>query len=202
MSKLVIVRHGQSVWNLENRFTGSTDIDLTAQGRHEAEITGERLKNIHFSACFVSALKRAKETLDIILSVIGKEHLPVYESAALNERIYGDLQGLNKADTAEKYGAQQVALWRRSFDIAPPNGESLKDTQVRVLKYYHEEIEPHLRHGENILVVAHGNSLRALMMYLEDISKDAIAEVDILTCVPRLYELDEHMKILKAENLT
>jgi len=201
-SQLAIVRHGQSQYNLENRFTGFADVDLTAQGREEAVMCGRKLNGMQFEACFTSVLKRAIETLDIILETIGQKQLPIYKDAALNERNYGDLQGLNKAETADKYGSDQVTLWRRSFDIAPPGGESLKQTQERVLPYYYEHIEPLLQQGKNILVVAHGNSLRALMMHLENISTEAIAHVDLLTGVPRVYTFDNAGKITKAEFLT
>ncbi len=201
-SQLAIVRHGQSQYNLENRFTGFADVDLTAQGKEEAVMCGRKLNGMQFEACFTSVLKRAIETLDVILETIGQKQLPIYKDAALNERNYGDLQGLNKAETADKYGSDQVTLWRRSFDIAPPGGESLKQTQERVLPYYHEHIEPLLQQGKNILVVAHGNSLRALMMHLENISAEAIAHVDLLTGVPRIYTFDDAGKITKAEFLT
>ncbi len=201
-SQLAIVRHGQSQYNLENRFTGFADVDLTAQGREEAAMCGRKLNGMQFEACFTSVLKRAIETLDIILETIGQKQLPIYKDAALNERNYGDLQGLNKAETADKYGAGQVTLWRRSFDIAPPGGESLKQTQERVMPYYYEHIEPLLQQGKNVLVVAHGNSLRALMMHLENISAEAIAHVDLLTGVPRIYTFDDAGKITKAEFLT
>lgn len=201
-SQLAIVRHGQSAYNLENKFTGEINVDLTPQGREEAVMCGRKLQGMHFNTCFTSVLKRAIETLDIILDTIGEKNLPVYKDAALNERNYGDLQGLNKAETAEKYGAQQVNLWRRSFDMAPPGGESLKQTQERVLKYYYAQIEPLLQQGKNILIVAHGNSLRALMMHLENISEEAIAHVELLTGVPRVYDFDESGKISNVEHKT
>ncbi len=202
MSYLVLVRHGQSVWNLENRFTGDVDIDLTDQGREEARITGQKLKDLHFDAAFTSALKRAQETLDIILHEIDQRDLVIYKSAALNERRYGALQGLDKAETAEKYGEEQVHLWRRSFDIRPPEGESLKDTQERVIPYYEENIEPLLKDGKNILIVAHGNSLRALLMHIEKISTAAITQIDIPTGVPRLYEFDNNtFKVIDTDNI-
>jgi 2,3-bisphosphoglycerate-dependent phosphoglycerate mutase len=201
-SQLAIVRHGQSAFNLENKFTGEIDVDLTAQGREEAAMCGRKLQGMHFEACFTSVLKRAIETLHIILETIGQDQLPIYKDAALNERNYGDLQGLNKAETAEKYGAEQVALWRRSFDVAPPGGESLKHTQERVLPYYYAHIEPLLQQGKNILIVAHGNSLRALMMHLENISPDAIAHIELLTGVPRVYDFDDSGKISYVEHLT
>lgn len=201
-SQLAIVRHGQSEYNLQNRFTGFADVDLTTQGREEAAMCGRKLQGMHFDACFTSVLKRAIETLAIILDTINQKELPVYKDAALNERNYGDLQGLNKAETAEKYGAEQVTLWRRSFDVAPPGGESLKQTQERVLPYYYAHVEPLLQQGKNVLIVAHGNSLRALMMHLENLSPDAISHVDLLTGVPRVYDFDESGKISYVEHLT
>lgn len=200
--QLAIVRHGQSQYNLENRFTGFADVDLTHQGREEAAMCGRKLIGMHFDACFTSVLKRAIESLDIILETINQKQLPIYKDAALNERNYGDLQGLNKAETAEKYGADKVALWRRSFDIPPPGGESLKQTQERVLPYYYAHIEPLLQQGKNVLVVAHGNSLRALMMHLENLSPKAISHTDLLTGVPKVYTFDNEGKITKAEFLT
>jgi len=200
-SQLAIVRHGQSEYNLENKFTGFADVDLTAQGREEAAMCGRKLQKMHFDDCFTSVLKRAIETLHIILETIGQTQLPIYKDAALNERNYGDLQGLNKAETAEKYGADKVALWRRSFDVAPPGGESLKQTQERVLPYYYAHIEPLLQQGKNVLIVAHGNSLRALMMHLENISPEAIAHVELLTGVPRVYDFDDAGKISYVEHL-
>ncbi|MEX8546017.1 MAG: 2,3-diphosphoglycerate-dependent phosphoglycerate mutase [Mucilaginibacter sp.] len=200
-SQLAIVRHGQSEYNLENKFTGFADVDLTAQGREEALMCGRKLQKMHFDDAFTSVLKRAIETLDIILDTIGQKNIPVFKDAALNERNYGDLQGLNKAETAEKYGADKVALWRRSFDVAPPGGESLKQTQERVLPYYYAHIEPLLQQGKNVLIVAHGNSLRALMMHLENISPAAIVHIELLTGVPRVYDFDDNGKISYVEHL-
>ncbi|MGI4749800.1 MAG: 2,3-bisphosphoglycerate-dependent phosphoglycerate mutase [Janthinobacterium lividum] len=201
-SQLTIVRHGQSAYNLENRFTGFADVDLTNQGREEAAMCGRKLTGMRFDDCFTSVLKRAIETLNIILDIINQKQLPIFKDAALNERNYGDLQGLNKAETAEKYGAAQVNLWRRSFDIAPPGGESLKQTQERVLPYYYAHIEPLLQQGKNVLVVAHGNSLRALMMHLENISPEAISHVELLTGVPRVYDFDDSGKISYVQHIT
>jgi 2,3-bisphosphoglycerate-dependent phosphoglycerate mutase len=198
MPLLVIVRHGQSTWNLENRFTGEVDVELTPAGREEALTAGKKLAGIPFDCCFTSVLKRAQETLDIILEEIKQPGIPVIKDKALNERNYGNLQGLNKAETAEKYGEQQVNIWRRSYDIVPPGGESLKDTAARVIPYYQAQIEPLLEEGKNILVVAHGNSLRALMMYLEKISPEAIVEINIPTGMPRFYSFDEQLKITGA----
>jgi 2,3-bisphosphoglycerate-dependent phosphoglycerate mutase len=201
MPLLAIVRHGQSQWNLENRFTGEVDVDLTPLGREEARLAGIKLKEIIFSHCFTSELKRAQETLAIILKESGHPGVLISTSKALNERNYGDLQGLDKAKTAEKYGAEQVAIWRRSYDIAPPGGESLKDTVERVVPYYKKEVEPLLKENKNILVVAHGNSLRALMMNLENIDKESIVGVDIPTGIPRIYTFDNELKIIQVAYL-
>ncbi|HMH20611.1 MAG TPA: 2,3-bisphosphoglycerate-dependent phosphoglycerate mutase [Puia sp.] len=201
MPLLTLVRHGQSVWNLENRFTGEVDVDLTVLGRQEARNAGRRLAGIPFSRCFTSILKRAEETLELILAEAGKIDLPVIRDKALDERNYGQLQGLNKTETAKKYGEQQVLIWRRSYSVRPPGGESLEDTSARVMPYYEKEIVPYLKAGENILIVAHGNSLRALMMQLENISQEEIAEVNIPTGTPRLYTMDAALKIIKAEYL-
>ncbi|HEY6082325.1 MAG TPA: 2,3-diphosphoglycerate-dependent phosphoglycerate mutase [Chitinophagaceae bacterium] len=198
MSLFVFVRHGQSVWNLENRFTGEIDIGLSARGMEEARQAGKKLAGIFFNRAFTSALKRAWETLEIILQETGHQDLPVIKNRALNERNYGELQGLNKDDTVRKYGAQQVAAWRRGYEATPPGGESLRDTAARVIPYFEQEIAPLLKAGENILVVAHGNSLRALMMHLEQISPELIAGIDIPTGAPRIYILDENLTIQEA----
>ena len=150
MALLVLVRHGESQWNLENRFTGWVDVPLTATGRQEAERAGTLLRGMHFDRAFTSVLQRAIETLDIILRAIGQSDLPIERAVALNERHYGELQGLNKAETAQKFGAEQVQIWRRSYDVAPPGGESLKDTAARTLPYFEHAIVPHLRAGEII----------------------------------------------------
>ena len=199
MSILVIVRHGQSEWNLKNLFTGWTDVELTELGAHEAEHAGIVLRPYHFDAAYTSVLKRAIHTLDIILHEIGEESISVYKDQALNERNYGSLQGLNKAEVGDKYGSQQLIAWRRSYTAVPPDGESLENTYQRVIPYYQKEIEPKLKAGQNILVVAHGNSLRALMMYLEHISPEDIAHVDLATGAPRLYEFSDTLTVLKAE---
>ena len=201
MPLLILVRHGQSSWNLENRFTGEADVDLTPQGREEARAAGMRLKELSFSRCFTSLLRRAIETLSLILEVSGHPDLPITRDKALNERNYGQLQGLNKAETAQKYGEGQVAIWRRSYTVRPPGGESLQDTAARVIPYYKDTIEPFLRKGENILVVAHGNSLRALMMYLEKLSEKEIAAVNIPTGTPRVYRLKENLEMEKVAYL-
>lgn len=201
MAKLVIVRHGQSQWNLENRFTGEVDIDLTEQGRAEAHAAGDKLKGYLFDTAFTSILKRAQETLHIILDIIGETNIPIIEDKALNERNYGNLQGLNKAETAQKYGDEQVHIWRRSYDVAPPGGESLKDTYNRVIPYYKTTIEPKLQTGKDILIVAHGNSLRSLAMYLENISAQDIADLNIPTGVPKLYVFDDAMNVVESYEL-
>lgn len=198
MSILVIVRHGQSEWNLKNLFTGWSDVELTPLGEIEAEHAGIVLRSYHFDMAFTSVLKRAIHTLDIIIHEMDAT-MPVYKSQALNERNYGDLQGLNKTDTGKKYGAEKLMLWRRSYTEVPPNGESLEDTYHRVIPYYQKEIEPRLKESKNVLIVAHGNSLRALMMYLEKISPEDIAHVDLATCAPRLYEFSETLVLQKAE---
>ncbi len=201
MSKLVIVRHGQSQWNLENRFTGWIDIDLSEKGIEEAKSAGEKLIGYKFDKAYTSALIRAQRTLDIILEIIGQKDIPVEKDKALNERMYGDLQGLNKDETRKKYGDEQVRLWRRSYDIAPPNGESLKDTAARVIPYFESKIAVDLKNGKNILISAHGNSLRALVMYLEKLTKEEILNTEIPTGVPKVYELDENLNILSKKYL-
>jgi len=199
MPVLMLVRHGQSQWNLENRFTGWIDIDLSEQGVREAREAGKKLKGYKFDVAFTSDLIRAQRTLDIILDIIGRDNIPVYKDKALNERMYGDLQGLNKDETRQKYGAEQVKLWRRSFDVAPPNGESLKNTAERVIPYYEKYIVPELKAGKNVLVSAHGNSLRALLMYLENLTKEQIVETEIPTGFPRKYILDDNLNIIEAK---
>lgn len=190
MTKLFLVRHGQSQWNLENRFTGWVDVDITEAGREEARKAGKILKNEQIDIAFTSALIRAQHTLDIILDVIGKKDMPVVKDKALNERSYGDLAGLNKAETAKKFGEEQVHIWRRSYDVAPPGGESLKDTRDRVIPYYEEHIRPLVEQGKNVLIVAHGNSLRALIMYLENLSPEEILKREIATGQPIIYSFN------------
>lgn len=198
MPLLVIVRHGQSVWNLENRFTGETDVELTPKGRMEACVAGDKLRGILFSHAFTSLLVRAIDTLTLILSRTGQTDCPISRDRALNERNYGRLQGLNKGEVAQEYGGEQVTVWRRSYAVRPPGGESLADTAARVLPYYHSAIEPLLREGKDVLIVAHGNSLRALMMGLEGIGETEIAKVDLPTGVPRRYELDAALRVIKV----
>lgn len=201
MSTLVLVRHGQSVYNLENRFTGSLDIGLTPLGEEQARQAGIRLKGCRFDVAFTSLLARAQESLRIILEVLEETGIPVVKNGALDERSYGSLQGLNKEETASVYGAAQVEIWRRSYEGCPPDGESLAATYGRAVSFFKAEIEPQLRIGKKVLVVAHGNSLRALMMYLEDISRQDISKVDIPTGQPRAYEMDADLKIWQAAYL-
>lgn len=191
MSTLVLIRHGQSQWNLENRFTGWVDIPLTENGRAEARRAGKSLKalEIHFDAAYTSALSRAIETLSIVQSELGQEGLPVLKDSALNERHYGDLQGLNKDETRKKFGESQVELWRRSYDAAPPGGESLKDTAARTLPTFESRILPDLKAGKNVLVAAHGNSLRSIVMFLDKLTKEQVMALEIATGVPIVYEI-------------
>jgi 2,3-bisphosphoglycerate-dependent phosphoglycerate mutase len=201
MARLVLLRHGESQWNLENRFTGWVDVPLSARGIQEAKNAGDKLRGFTFDRAFTSVLVRANETLRLVLEGIGQTKIPVERDKALNERMYGELQGLNKAETAKKYGDDQVKIWRRSFEVRPPGGESLKDTADRVLPYYETRIKPHLLKGESILIAAHGNSLRALVMQLEQLSKKQVLELNIPTGVPLLYELDESGKVLSHRYL-
>jgi 2,3-bisphosphoglycerate-dependent phosphoglycerate mutase len=188
---LVLVRHGQSEWNLKNLFTGWRDVDLTEQGIKEARDAGRKLKaqGIAFDVAFTSALKRAQRTLDLMLTEMGQSKTPIVRDQALNERDYGDLSGLNKDDARKKWGEEQVHIWRRSYDVAPPGGESLKDTLARALPYYVTEILPRVLRGERVLVAAHGNSLRALVMVLEKLDRDSILKREIATGVPIIYRL-------------
>lgn len=201
MAQLVIFRHGQSVWNLENKFTGWVDVDLSPKGVEEAKQAGLKLKGYHFDVAFASALMRAQKTLTLALESAEHPAVETIYDKALNERMYGDLQGLDKAETAKKYGDEQVKVWRRSFDIPPPNGESLKDTADRVIPYFETKIIPLLKGGKNVVIAAHGNSLRALIMYLEKMTPAQILEFEIGTAQPRLYELDAQMNVLTAKNL-
>lgn len=203
MSLLILVRHGESEWNLQNRFTGWVDVDLSPRGVEEAHRAGKILKkkNYKIDAVFTSVLKRAIRTTEIILQELGLNGLHYEKNQALNERHYGNLQGMNKQEIGKKYGFDQLKIWRRSYDVAPPGGESLKDTQERVLPYYHQFIEPLLKQGKNVLISAHGNSLRALVMYLENLSKEEVLELNIPTGVPYVYELDENLKIVNKQIL-
>lgn len=201
MKQLVLIRHGESQWNLENRFTGWVDVPLTPRGEEEAKAAGQKLRSFRFDQAFTSVLIRAIKTLEIVLDVIGQSDLKFEKNQALNERMYGDLQGLNKAETVEKHGADQVKIWRRSFDVPPPGGESLKDTADRVIPYYQEKIWPALLSGESILVVAHGNSLRALVMHLNQMSREEVLELNIPTGAPWLFELNDGGKVVSHRYL-
>ena len=225
MSRLILVRHGQSQWNLENRFTGWTDVPLSEKGIEEAISAGEKLKDIEFDTMYVSHMLRAIQTLHYILiksnskrtpiiyheekRVLNREHhtgdpeneIPIFMSVDLAERYYGDLQGLNKQKTREKYGDEQVHIWRRSYDVKPPGGESLKDTCDRTTPYYKEHILKDLQEGKTVLVSAHGNSLRAITMYIETISEQEIPNVEIPTGVPIVYTFDENMNLTNKKNL-
>ena len=224
MIKLVLVRHGQSEWNLENRFTGWTDVELTEQGMKEAEEAGIALREqgFHFDLAYTSVLKRAEHTLDLILKEMGEENIEIKRNWRLNERHYGALQGLNKDETKEKYGAEQVLLWRRSTDVRPPEldvtdprypgndpkykdltedelpkTENLIDTIKRVTQYWNSDIEKSLKEGKNVIIVAHGNSLRGLMKYLDNISDEDIIKLEIQTGNPICYELDDNLKPIR-----
>lgn len=200
---LVLVRHGQSEWNKKNLFTGWRDVELTEQGRKEAAEAGVLMKaaGLEFDVAYTSGLKRAQETNKLALAALGQSDIPVIENEALNERDYGDLAGLNKDDAREKWGEEQVHIWRRSFDIPPPGGESLKMTAERVLPYFDAEIMPKVLAGTRVLVAAHGNSLRALVMQLDNLGPDEIVEVNIATGVPIAYELDDDGKVLSKKIL-
>ncbi len=200
---LVLVRHGQSEWNLQNLFTGWRDVDLTELGVAEAKAAGRKLKaqGITFDIAFTSALIRAQRTLDLILAELGQTKLPVIKDAALNERDYGDLVGLNKDDARKKWGEEQVHLWRRSYDVAPPGGESLKDTAARVLPYYIQEILPRVLRGQRVLVAAHGNSLRALVMVLDRHTTRSITELNLATGAPMIYRLKADSTVAEKQDL-
>ena len=225
MTQLILVRHGQSQWNLENRFTGWVDVPLSSNGREEASTAGKKLKNVQFDIMYVSHMLRAIQTLHYILleladkrtpiiyheekrihdwehhtSVQGTE-LPIYQSVDLAERYYGDLQGLNKAEMMEKYGKEQVHIWRRSYDVNPPRGESLKDTCERTIPYYTKHVLPELKTGKTILIVAHGNSLRSITKYVENISDQEIPTVEIPTGVPIVYSFNQKMQVIEKKLL-
>ena len=220
MIKLVLVRHGQSMWNLENKFTGWTDVDLSDNGVKEAIEAGKVLKDKGFSfdVAYTSVLKRANRTLDLILNELDEKNIPIHKSWRLNERHYGALQGLNKKETADKYGEEQVHIWRRSYDVQPPalaedderfiemkglyneyipHTECLKDTVERVIPYWESDILPNLKEGKKIIIVAHGNSLRGLMKYLDNMSDEEVVSLEIETGNPICYELDDNLKPIK-----
>ena len=201
MPNLILLRHCESQWNLENRFTGWTDVELSSKGVQEAHEAGEKLKAYKFDKAYTSVLKRAIDTLNIVLKISGQQGIPIEYDKALNERHYGALQGLNKAETAKKYGDEQVKLWRRSYDVPPPKevteqnpmgiSESLKDTAARTLPYFEAKILPDIRAGKNILVAAHGNSLRSIVMKLDSLTREQVIELNIPTGVPLLYVYDK-----------
>jgi len=203
MPTLVLLRHGQSEWNLQNRFTGWRDPDLTEQGVAEAHAAGVKLKELGltFDLAFTSELQRAQRTLDLVLSELGQQP-PITRNQALNERDYGNLSGQNKAEAAEKFGEEQVRIWRRSYDVPPPSGESLEMTAQRVLPYFEAEIFPQLAAGKNVLVAAHGNSLRALVMQLEKLSPDEIVKYEIATGIPIVYHFDEAGVVQQVQTLS
>ena len=200
---LVLVRHGQSEWNLKNLFTGWADPDLTDKGVAEATAAGRNLskRGYKFDIAFTSVLSRAQRTLDLMLDELGQQDLETIRDQALNERSYGDLVGLNKDDARKKWGDEQVHIWRRSFDVPPPGGESLKDTADRVLPYFKSDILPRVVKGEQVIVAAHGNSLRALVMVLDELSPEEILKVEIATGVPIIYELNEDGSVASKEVL-
>lgn len=195
MSKLILVRHGQSLWNLQNRFTGWVDVPLTAQGQEEARRAGQLLKGVSIDVAYTSALTRAQHTLSLILEEMGIQP-PVIRDVALNERHYGDLQGLNKEETAKRFGDDQVKIWRRSYDVPPPQGESLKDTAARTLPFFDRCILGDLKQGLDVLVVAHGNSNRSIVMQLDGLTKEEVLELNLGTGVPLVYEVDAEGKVL------
>ena len=201
---LVLVRHGQSDWNLKNLFTGWKDPDLTEKGQAEAKAAGQRLKalGLNFDIAFTSALTRAQHTCRLILNELNQNDLKTIREQALNERDYGDLSGLNKDDARAKWGEEQVHVWRRSYDVPPPNGESLKDTVARVLPYYCQEILPRVLRGERVIVAAHGNSLRALVMVLDRLTPDTIPSMELDTGVPLVYRLDADSTVESKKVLT
>ena len=200
---LVLVRHGESEWNKKNLFTGWRDVGLTEKGVAEARAAGKRLKaqGLHFDIAFTSVLKRAQRSLDLMLEELGEKAVPVVKDQALNERDYGDLSGLNKDDARAKWGEDQVHIWRRSYDVAPPGGESLKDTAARVLPYYIQEILPRVLRGDSVIVAAHGNSLRALIMVLERLSPQEIVAREIATGVPLIYRLNADSTVAEKKDL-
>ncbi len=211
MAKLILLRHGESQWNLENRFTGWVDVPLSPKGEKEANEAGEKIKNIPFDCAYTSVLKRANDTLNIALKVANQTNIPIEYDKALNERHYGALQGLNKAETAKKYGDEQVHIWRRSYDIPPPSDktelnpdgytESLKDTAARTLPYFNEHIIPKVKEGKNVIVAAHGNSLRSIVMELDNLTKEEVLQLNIPTGIPLEYDIDSEGKVLSKEYL-
>lgn len=199
MAYLALVRHGQSRWNLENRFTGWTDVPLTEDGRREAERAGHLLHDIPVDDAFTSMLQRAQETLAIILGVLNRGDVPISKDVALNERDYGDLTGMNKDEAAARFGAEQIHAWRRSWDNRPPGGESLADTDARAFPFFRDHILPRVTSDENVLVVAHGNSLRAIVKEIEGLTPEQIHSLEIATATPYVYTLDADGRIVHKE---
>ncbi|MBV6459603.1 MAG: 2,3-bisphosphoglycerate-dependent phosphoglycerate mutase [Fimbriimonadaceae bacterium] len=200
MPILTLIRHGQSLWNLENRFTGWVDVPLTPQGEEEARSAAKRMDGMSFDVAYTSALRRAQDTLTIILQTMGVK-LPVIRDQALNERHYGDLQGLNKDELRRQYGEEQVHIWRRSYDVPPPNGEALKDTAARTLPFFERCIMGDIRQGKDVLVVAHGNSNRSIVMALDKLSNEEVLALNLETGVPLVYELEESGAVLSKKIL-
>jgi 2,3-bisphosphoglycerate-dependent phosphoglycerate mutase len=200
MHLLVLVRHGQSIWNAEDRFTGWVDVPLSEKGEEEARKAGRLLRDYDFQVAYTSALTRAQKTLDIMLEEMNAR-IPIIRDAALNERMYGDLQGLNKEAMRKKFGAEQVHIWRRSYDVAPPGGESLKDTAARTIPFFERCILGDIAQRKNVLVVAHGNSNRSIVMMLEQLNTEEVLQLNLDTGVPYLYELDESGKVLRSDIL-
>ena len=200
MSKLIILRHGESEWNKLNLFTGWEDVSLTDQGKIEAKLAAFAIQNLKVDVnhAYTSALKRAKDTLGIVLYILKKD-IPIISDQALNERNYGSLTGMNKDEARNKWGDEQVKLWRRSYDVAPENGESLKDTCERTIPYFKKNILPKLYDGENVIITAHGNSLRSIIMYVEELSEEEIISVEITTGIPIVYEYENKNIIKKTE---
>ncbi len=200
---LVLVRHGQSEWNEKNLFTGWADVDLTRRGVAEARRAAKALKEkgLQFDEAYTSELIRAQRTLDIILEDLGQSDIPITRDKALNERDYGDLVGMNKDEARKKWGEEQVHIWRRSYDVPPPGGESLKDTAERAVPYFERHILPKVEAGENVLVSAHGNSLRAIIMWLEKLAPEEVLKLELETGVPIVYELDDEGRIVNKEVL-
>lgn len=211
MSTLILIRHGESQWNLENRFTGWVDVELSPKGIQEAEAAGKKLAVYKIDKAYTSVLKRAINTLDLAMKSAGKTGIPVTRDKALNERHYGALQGLNKAETAKKYGDEQVHIWRRSYDIPPPADktemnpegitESLKDTAARTLPYFRQHVMKDLKEGKNVIIAAHGNSLRSIVMELDKMTKEQVLELNIPTATPIVYEFDKDMKVTSKKTL-
>ena len=200
---LVLVRHGQSEWNRLNMFTGWKDVGLSEEGMAEAHRAGQRLKEegLVFDSAFASTLKRAHNTLDVILEELGQGKLPTIKAAALNERDYGQLVGINKEEARKRFGAEQVRIWQRSYDIAPPGGESLKDTAARVCPFFDRWIVPELHEGKNVIVVAHGNSLRSLIMELDKLTPEEVKEYSLATATPVIYRLNADGSVAEKRDL-